>query len=299
MRYGETLYGSNRYAQIGVTSGGGSAIVADAIRIVDLGLSSSFGLQGDYATTRATSALNMPTTTDRRHGRVYRDGNDYGGRDYNSKTIAIDGELFSSTASTLSETVRTLKKIIGKRGSDGNVSEVYLDITPNGETSYRRYKGQFAGIDKIFSEDHYHITHVPFSLDFVCTDPFGRDIDATKVTQDGNTTNSVTVSLANTGDDVTLPSISIQVVSVTGGTAMTITNTSMSERNVLHTYLALTAGDLITFDFANCIARQNSSYIDPLGNWFPLITGTNTLQFDFTTTSIETNITITYKNAYL
>ncbi len=272
-------------------------LVTDNIRIVNLAESDSFGLQGSYATTSKLNSINMPKVDDFTFKKVSNQGSIFFDREFPEKLITLKGIL--KDTSSLNTYIANLKKLITDRDGAGRIKEVYLDIKEIGETSYKRYQGQIVNTDGLFEQEHYHKTFLPFELQFWCSVPYGKDTTDTTTNLASGSGLTRTVDVTNSGDDIAFPTITVTVTADSNLTKLTLTNNTMTSRNSIELSSAIVATDVLYFYNETKKAKLNSNYVDPIGYYFPLLRGSNTIQFAFTGTSVTFSASVVHRNAYL
>jgi len=219
----------------------------------------------------------------RRHGVVIYDAQ------YREKIVTLEGHIKANSSSELEDLIKEIKKELSE--IDGN-----LDITIGGET--QRYIATLINSDDLFSERKgYHITFCPFKATFLCSEPYGHDVDYTIYALSGQTSTSVSQTMTNDGSADADPVFIITIVNMSGFSSLTVSNNTTIQSLTISE--PITAGDIITIDAENQIVTLNSVEIDFDGSIPYIEPGDSQIVIEVDSTSHSYDVTYKHKNAYL
>lgn len=137
---------------------------------------------------------------------------------WKSRTIKVLGTIIQSSQSDADTELDDLKEnLIG--------TEQNLDIDYAGGT--RRYKATVKSIKS--NREHYHISHLPYEIEFFCADPFGYATSSTNHSDDDITSSPHTSSVTIAGSYNPLPTITMTVDSETDMTVIKFENTTTGD----------------------------------------------------------------------
>lgn len=199
-----------------------------------------------------------------------------------SKIIVISGVIKGSSQADLDNRIDTFKGYL-------NGKKKNLDIDYGGGT--RRY---IATVPKdrikIPREDGTKLW-TPFTVEFLCTEPFGLDITPTSLfSVAGHTTASYTATPTVGGNaEHQLPVFTITINSLTGtGDYVQISNNA-NNQGILIIGQGLTAGDIVVIDCAQRIVTINGTEIDFSGGMIELEPGAASISYadGFTTRNVD------------
>ena len=198
----------------------------------------TFSLQDSNFRTKDIIYRNFPARTIDLEPYPRRDGFRFVNSYYESRNITVSGTLTRDTEANLKTSLDSLKENL--HTEEGN-----LDIDDGGTTL--RYVCTISSID--VPEEHYHITRVPYSIDFRCQ-PFGKE---TSTTTDAN---AITQASADPYADTFDPTGSMgprPVLKWTNNGAPTSAITQISFNNI-------TTGDTITV--ASLVLDASGDYLE-------------------------------------
>jgi hypothetical protein len=210
---------------------------------------------------------------------------------WREKMITFEGYIKATTAALLEQLIDTIKEELSVE--DGN-----LDILLSGWDDTRRWTANLVSPEKMFDKrEHFHITICPFKFEFLCIDPFGYDPDYTNSTQLAQTATTVTETVTNDGTAFSELILVLTVNSVSGFTSLLFENAETGEQ--LQVTDVLVAGDVLIIDGVNKTAQLNDVDINFDGQFLTLPVGDNSIEINFSGTSINYDVTFKHKNAYL
>lgn len=208
---------------------------------------------------------------------------------YPSKKITISGAIKGSTQDDLDSRIDTFKGYFN--GKDKN-----LDIDYAGTT--RRY---IATANTISITRQQKALFATFSIEFVCTQPFGVETSATSITNSLNYTSGTLNMTPTIGGSAPFqyPIFTITIDALTGaGDYVQVSNDNNGQDMIIYG-LGLIAGDVIVID---CFARTvtvNGDIVDYNGVFLELEPGANSITYTdgFTTRTVD--IVVNYYKRYL
>ena len=162
---------------------------------------------------------------------------------FRQKIIQIKGNLKASNREELEIAIDNMKRALGRPNQD-------LDIKVNGKI--RRAKASCTNLDGIFNREHYHITFIPFTIQFRLVSEFSKEL--TRNTQSfNNLTANITEEITNTGTVRTNPTASIVFNTATG-----VNNVSFSILdNTITVSTPISTGDVLTIDCDDLSVKKN------------------------------------------
>lgn len=221
-----------------------------------------------------------------------RDGSFLMSNYWTRKVIIATGHIIGSSVSDLDSRIDTLKKnLVGEN--------LALDIGYNGGT--RRYRATVRDVK--IEREHFNTYWCPFSIEFVCTDAFGKDTSSVTVTQDGNTTTPFSKVFTVDGSFGPRPLINFLFVEGTAATSLTVRNRDSD--GVIVEGAELTVSQNFTDGAGLAIDCENMTVVldgvdSDFSGVFPVFqSGYNRIQVEIVGTPFEVDMDITYTNLYL
>lgn len=208
---------------------------------------------------------------------------------YPSKTINIAGFIKGSSAADLDSRIDAFKGYL--LGTDKN-----LDINYNGST--RRY---IATANTVSVTRDGGVLFAAFSVEFVCTLPFGTETsDTTALSATGRTSSSYSDNYTFLGNaPAQLPVFTITINSVTGGTnAFIQVGNSGTSQQIIVTR-TWSADDVLEVDCYNKTVKVNGTDVDFTGGFPEFAPGAQTMAYADNFTTRNFDIDVTYKKLYL
>lgn len=211
---------------------------------------------------------------------------------YPSRIVKMSGKILPSTAGDIAGTdtlVDTFKSYFV--GTDQS-----LDVDYAGTT--RRY---LATVNTISVARPGNLAFANFDIEFVCTDPFGRDTSATTaLTATGRTAASYSDAYTFLGTaPYQVPIASITLTAVTGGTNQSMTWGNAANGQGITVQRTWTAGDLLVIDCLQKIVTLNGTEVAFSGAFPEFPPGAQTMQYTDTFTTRTFNISVAYTKGYL
>lgn len=208
---------------------------------------------------------------------------------YPSKRITISGFIAGSTQADLDNRIDTFKGYFN--GKDGN-----LDITYGPGT--RRY---IATANTISVQRQQKALWASFSIEFVCTAPFGVDTTATTITNQSNYTSAtLTVNPTIAGNaPVQYPVITITIDALTGiGDYVQITNNNTDQQMMLWGF-SLSAGAIIVIDSYKRTVTINGGEVDYRGTFLEVGPGAQSITYTDGFDTRQVDILMNYYKRWL
>lgn len=208
---------------------------------------------------------------------------------YPSRVVKIGGTIHGSSQDDLDSRIDTFKGYFN--GIDKN-----LDIDYGGST--RRY---IATKNSVAISREQKALFATFSVEFICTNPFGLDTSATSLINSLNYTSATLTSTPTIGGTAPyqLPVFTITIDALTGdGDYIQIANDNNTQEMLLYG-LGLEAGDVVVIDCVNRIVTVNDVEVDYVGTFIALEPGASSITYTdgFTTRTVD--IVATYVKRYL
>lgn len=208
---------------------------------------------------------------------------------YPSKAVTIAGVIAGSTQADLDDRIDTFKGYFN--GKDKN-----LDITYGSGT--RRY---IATVNTISVQRQQNTLWAAFTIEFVCTSPFGIDTSATVITnQTDYTSASLTVTPTIGGNaPVQYPIITITIDALTGsGDYVQITNNNTDQQMMLWGF-SLSAGAVIVIDSYKRTVTINGGEVDYRGTFLEVGPGAQSITYTDGFTTRQVDILMNYYKRWL
>lgn len=208
---------------------------------------------------------------------------------YPSKKITIAGTIKGNSQYDLDERIDTFKGYFN--GKDKNLDIDYI-------CSARRY---IATANTISITRQQKALFATFTVEFICTNPFGMDTVATTIMSQLNyTIDSLTVTPTIAGSaPYQLPVFTITIDALTGtGDYIKISNDYNNQQIMIYG-LGLIAGDVIVIDCVNRIVTRNGIAIDYYGTFLELEPGANSITYNDGFTTRQVDIVANYYKRYL
>lgn len=201
---------------------------------------------------------------------------------YPNKVIRISGKIIGSTIADLDSRLDTFRGYF--RGQDKN-----LDIGYNGST--RRY---IATLNSINIDRPGGLQWAEFSIEFVCTQPFGRNTASTSaLSATGRTLASYTDSHTFIGTaPYQLPVVTITLTAVTGGNSFMSFTNSGNGQGITIIDQTFVNGDVVVIDSENLSVKLNGIEIDFLGAFPEFEVGSQDFSYNdgFTTRTFDIDV---------
>jgi len=198
---------------------------------------------------------------------------------YPTKRISIGGIIKGSSQDNLDTRIDAFKAYFN--GKDKN-----LDIDYAGST--RRY---IATANSIGVSREQKALYATFTIEFICTNPFGLDISATSIiNQAAYTSATFNATPTITGSaPYQLPIFTITINALTGtGDYIQISNDNNNQQIMLYG-LGLAANDVVVIDCANRVVTVNDLPVDYFGTFLEVELGASSITYTdgFATRSVD------------
>lgn len=214
-----------------------------------------------------------------------------GDPEFTSKVITVTGTIVGSTVADLASRIDTFKGYFN--GKDKN-----LDIGYGAGT--RRY---IATADKTPSiKPKAKKRYAPFTIKFICTDPFGRDTSSSNLwtAKTGFTSATFTEAMTVGGTaPYQLPVFTITLTAISGAGDYVLISNDNNNQEILLYGLGLVAGDVIVIDCAERTVTVNGVEVDYYGTLLELEPGANSITYTDGFTTRTVNVSATYVKRYL
>lgn len=202
---------------------------------------------------------------------------------YPSRKITIGGSIKGSTQADLDDRIDAFKAYFNGKNKN-------LDISYSSGT--RRYIATVNGMSVVRQQQALYAT---FTIEFVCTQPFGRNTSATTaLNQAARTAASYVDAYTFLGSaPYQLPVITITYATVTGGAAYVSFGNSTTGQGITITDQTWVNGDILEIDVQNKTVKKNGVEIDFLGAFPEFEPGNRSMAYadGFTTRSMTELIT--------
>lgn len=206
---------------------------------------------------------------------------------WKSRTIKVLGNISQSSQTNADTELDTLKEsLIG--------TEQNLDIAYAGGT--RRYKATLKSIN--VNRRHYHVSTMPYEMEFFCTNPFGYATSTTTHEDHDITSSPHNSSVTIAGSYNPLPAIAITTTNETTMTAIAFANTTTGDTITITR--AFADSEILTIDCDAMTVDVDGTGVDYTGI-FPAFQP-NSNSYTLTVTdggSFDVDIDITYTATYI
>lgn len=230
--------------------------------------------------TNRIEHTNLPDKVAQLYAKADANGSSIPAINYPSKKIVIGGSIHGTSQADLDSRIDTFKGYFN--GKDKN-----LDIAYGSGT--RRYVATANTISVIRQQQALYAT---FTVEFICTDPFGLDTSATDLwaAKTGFTSATFTETPTIAGSAPSqLPIFTITINSLTGaGDYVQISNDNNNQEILIYG-AGLEAGDVVVIDCANRTVTLNGTEIDYYGTFLELEPGAASITYTdgFTTRNVD------------
>ncbi len=217
------------------------------------------------------------------------DGGGLVSANYRERHIRVGGVIQATTSALLETLVDTIKRRMGL--AEGN-----LDLKVNGEI--RRIQATLSNPEAVFDDRQgFHITHSPFKLDFIATEPFWHALDYDAVYALATTDLGLVTYVDNAGTYKAQAVIVLIVAAASAITGVTVTNAANGATMTVTT--PLVAGDVLTIDAEEKSVTLNGAEIDYSGTFIELEYGSNGITIAPAGTSMTYDGTIKFRKTYI
>lgn len=230
----------------------------------------------------------IPEKVAKLYARAAYDGSVIANINYPSKTVTIKGSIKGNSQSDIDSRIDTFKGYF--TGKDKN-----LDINYAGAT--RRY---IATANTVSIKREQNATFATFTIEFICTQPFGVETSNTSITTNNNYTSaSLTVTPTIAGSaPLQFPYISLTYDAISGGTDYVMISNDNNGQAMLISGQGLVTSDVLEIDCFNREVKLNGDIIDYTGVFIELEPGPQSLTYSdgFDTRTVD--ISMVYAKRY-
>lgn len=208
---------------------------------------------------------------------------------YPSRVIRISGKIIGSSIADLDSRIDTFKQYFVEQDKN-------LDIDYNGST--RRY---IATVKRLEISRPGGLFYTNFSIDFICSQPFGQATTATTANTETNqtgATDTFTHTYLGTAP-YQLPVITITIDSVTAGDGHITLSNNANNQGITVIGQTFVAADVLEIDSKNRTVKLNGTEIDFLGSFIEIAPGSQQINYEDGFTARQFDITIAYYPLYL
>lgn len=208
---------------------------------------------------------------------------------YPRRKITLAGQVIHTTISGLDSTLDTFKGYFV--GTDKN-----LDIDYRGGT--RRY---VATVNGLAIDRPQGLTYANFSVELLCTEPFGKEIAQTVALQaNGRTLSSYTDAHTFRGTaPAQLPIITITINTVTSGNNSIAFTNAANGQGITITEQTFVANDVIVINCVEKKVTKNGNEIDFLGAFPEFAPGARSMTYSDGFAARNFNISVVYNALWL
>lgn len=229
--------------------------------------------------TNTINHTNIPDKVAELYAKADANGSNIPAINYPSKKVTISGTIHGSTQDDLDVRIDAFKAYF-------NAQNANLDIDYAGST--RRY---IATANTVGIERQQKQLWAAFTIEFICTQPFGQDTSSTSIANSQNyTSSSLNVTPTIDGSaPYQLPVFTITIDAFTGaGDYLQISNDNNNQQILVYG-LGLLAGDVIVIDSVNRKVTRNGTEVDYYGTFLELKPGANSITYTdgFTTRTVD------------
>jgi phage-related protein len=245
----------------------------------------SYSLENSYLLINQINKSDAPAREINYESLSFQDGFTVVSGYWRSRTIVIRGTLDAISTNHMGALLDELKK---------NLSGINKNLDVDNGAVARRYKATLTRFEA--PEDHYNITHLPYTAEFICQ-PFGYGTVVDEITSEDNFELSYTDLYPFSGSYKPQPHITLSFDSATDATGVTITNHTTGDTIEIETDIS--SDDVIVINTEACKVTKNGQQIDFYGPIPSFIPGDNSVTFDIAATAAQYDLSITYTPRYL
>lgn len=228
----------------------------------------------------------IPEKVAQLYAKADTDGSTIPNINYPTKKIVIGGSIHGSTQADLDSRIDTFKGyFIGK---DKN-----LDIAYGSGT--RRYVATSNAVSVVRQQQALYAN---FTVEFICTTPFGTDTSTTDLWAAKSNFSSATFTETPTvggNAPFQLPIFTIHIDSLTGAGDYLLISNDNNNQEILLYGLGLANGDTVIIDCVERTVTVNGNDVDYYGTFLELEPGANSITYTdgFTTRSVDVSAVYT------
>lgn len=228
----------------------------------------------------------LPERNLRIHKLARTDGSVLTTSEYGAKTLVINGVIVLESREATEAAIDQLRGLLAS--PEGNI-----DVMVAGAT--RRFVGTLNSFTTALKGGY-----CKFSLEFICSIPFGVEIDTVTLHDaEANTASSAEFPMAIEGSYKAEPYIQITYSAITGGTDATVSVYNNADGIGLEVTRDWTTGDVLEIDGANKTVRVNGVDVARSGRFPSFLPGSRILGYSDTFTTRTMALTTTYQKRYV
>lgn len=182
----------------------------------------SYSLQSTSFKTRIIQHTNIPGKLIQTEARARSDGQSVVNVRYSNRVILVEGHLSAATRDLLVQKIDEMK--LNLDGISGTLDIAYGSTT-------RRYYGTVQKLD--LPEDFFNIDNVPYSIEFLCADPFGYATGSGIVSVLGSTQFLQDLIVTVSGSATGQPTARINFTTTSGVNLVTFSNETLGDAIVI------------------------------------------------------------------
>jgi phage-related protein len=243
-------------------------------------------LQDDNIITEKVFHLSVPEINQVLEAKSRRNGSLLMSNYFTQRRIRMEGVIKDTSIEALDTRIDLIKSYLV--GEEKNLDIGYI-------TGTRRYIATLSNLT--VEREHYNTNWTPFSMEFACAEPFGRDTTNTEISSNGNTTSPFSEVFIIPGTIGACPVITLTLNTGDNVTAIKVENATTDE------YMTITRdysnSDILEVDCLNMTVKANTVAVDYLGVFPSFDSGSNTLRITVTGTPFNIDLDISYLSLYL
>lgn len=217
------------------------------------------------------------------------DGGGWNGDYFREREVIVSGIMEQATAELMNTHIDEFKRAM-------TVSQGFLYLKVNDEV--RRIVATLQNPQDMFKRrEGYHISFVPYDLNFLALEPMWHGIEYEATTIEDVTSLSYPSEVEVEGSYTAQPVIVVIIDTATSVTAIRFTNNTNEDE--IEVSQAFAAGDVLTIDCEQKSVTVNGVEVDYDGIFPELDIGINEFQIDVTGSAILYTATIQYRKTYL
>jgi phage-related protein len=246
----------------------------------------SHSLQDSNIITEKVLHLTAPDMNQVLEAKARRNGSLLMSNYFTQRTIKLEGVIKDTSIEALDSRIDLIKSYL--IGEEKNLDIGYISGT-------RRYIATLRSV--VIEREHFNTSWTPFSMEFACAEPFGKDTSPTVVSSSGHTTSPFSEVFIIPGSVGACPIITLTLTTGTNVTAIKVenltTNTSMT---ITRDY---SNSDVLEVDCSEMTVEANAVAVDYTGVFPSFDSGSNTLRITVTGTPFNIDLGISYLSLYL
>lgn len=216
-------------------------------------------------------------------------GGGFNGDYFRGRDLGFSGIIRTTTAEEMNTLLDTFKRAM-------TASEAYLYLKFNGEM--RRIKATLQNPQEMFrNRKGYHITFVPFDLNFLSLEPFWHSVGYTSFGYESITDLLYPDEIEVEGSWMAKPVVVLIIENATSANGISFTNTTNGDS--ISVTQSLVAGDVVIIDSETKSVKLNGTEIDYDGIFPEFEVGVNAFEIEADASAIQYTATLKYRKTYL